>query len=69
MPDGPLGLNTAFILPYSYYKYIRQLSIRSINNFTVLVLIPFTDLFVETTMENRNTFKDITTMKEFWMVS
>lgn len=25
------------------------------------------DLFVETTMENRNTFKDITTMKEFWM--
>lgn len=25
------------------------------------------DLFVETTMSNRNTFKDITTMKEFWM--
>ncbi|XP_015774864.1 PREDICTED: polycystin-2-like [Acropora digitifera] len=25
------------------------------------------DLFVETTMENRNAFKDITTMKEFWM--
>ncbi|XP_068718371.1 polycystin-2-like protein 1 [Montipora capricornis] len=25
------------------------------------------DLFVETTMKNRNTFKDITTMKEFWM--
>ncbi|XP_073252460.1 polycystin-2-like protein 1 [Porites lutea] len=27
------------------------------------------DLFVETTMENRNTFKDITTMKEFWTYS
>lgn len=25
------------------------------------------DLFVETTMTNRNAFKDITTMKEFWM--
>lgn len=36
---------------------------------TVLVLTTFSDLFVETTMENRNTFKDITTMKEFWMVS
>lgn len=49
-------------------KYMLLAGFRTKCSPLMHVVFFFVDLFVETTMENRNTFKDITTMSEFFMV-